>query len=79
MTEENTIDEKKSEIRPPSMTDALIPILAIIILLACAIYLYGDGAISGPTQVALMLATMIAGLVGLKNGFLLGGYGSRRC
>jgi len=56
-------------IRPPSITDALIPIISLIILLAGAIYLYGDGATSGPTQVALLLATMIAGLIGLKNGF----------
>ena len=61
MTEENTIEEKKREIRPPSMLDALIPILSLIILLAGAIYLYGDEAISGPTQVALLLTTMIAG------------------
>ncbi len=69
MTEENRIDANKSQIRPPSMMDALIPILSLIILLAGAIYLYGDEAISGPTQVALLLTTMIAGLVGLKNGF----------
>jgi NhaC family Na+:H+ antiporter len=69
MTEENKIEEKKSEIRPPSITDALIPIISLIILLAGAIYLYGDEATSGPTQIALLLVTMIAGLIGLKNGF----------
>lgn len=68
MGEETT--KSKREIRPPSMTDALIPLLSLVILLACAIYLYGDDAVTGPTQVALLLATMIAGLIGLKNGFL---------
>jgi len=68
MTEENTIEEKKSKIRPPSMTDALIPIVTLIILLAGALYLYGADGIGGPIQVALMLSMMVAGLVGLKNG-----------
>jgi carbamate kinase len=31
------------------------------------VFLYGDGATSGPTQVALILCTMIAGLIGLKT------------
>ena len=68
MEEETT--KSSREIRPPSMTDALIPIISLVILLATAIFLYGDEAVSGPTQVALLLATMIAGLIGLKNGFL---------
>ncbi len=67
--EEKTTKSSR-EIRPPSMTDALIPIISLVILLAAAIFLYGDEAVSGPTQVALLLATMIAGLIGLKNGFL---------
>ena len=68
MTEENTIEEKKSKIRPPSMTDALIPIVTLIVLLAGALYLYEADGIGGPIQVALMLSMMVAGLVGLKNG-----------
>ncbi len=64
----NDKEEKRREITSPSMVDALIPIVSLIILLGGAIFLYGDDATSGPTQVALMLCTMIAGLVGLKNG-----------
>ncbi|NJN54700.1 MAG: Na+/H+ antiporter NhaC, partial [Anaerolineae bacterium] len=60
--------EKKRVIKPPTMLDALIPILSLIVLLAGAVLLYGDEATSGPTQVALLLSMMIAGLVGLKNG-----------
>ena len=62
------LKEATRTIKPPSMFDALIPIVALIVLLAGAIILYGDGATSGPTQVALILCTIIAGLVGLKNG-----------
>ena len=66
MEEETT--KSSREIRPPTMLDALIPILSLIVLLGGAIYLYGDEGISGPTQVALMLCAVIAGLIGLKNG-----------
>ncbi|UCC54665.1 MAG: Na+/H+ antiporter NhaC [Anaerolineaceae bacterium] len=64
----NEKEENRREITPPSMVDALIPIVSLIVLLGGAIFLYGDDATSGPTQVALILCTMIAGLVGLKNG-----------
>jgi len=36
--------EKKREIRPPSMVDALIPIVSLIILLGGAILICGDEA-----------------------------------
>jgi len=61
-------EEQVSKIRPPSMLDALIPIISLVILLGTAVYLYGSDATGGPIQVALILCTMIAGLVGLKNG-----------
>ncbi|HFE67299.1 MAG TPA: Na+/H+ antiporter NhaC, partial [Chloroflexi bacterium] len=67
----NEEKEAGRKITPPTLTDALIPIISLIVLLAGAIYLYGDDATSGPTQVALMLSTMIAALVGLKNGHSL--------
>jgi NhaC family Na+:H+ antiporter len=73
MDEETT--KSSREIRPPTMLDALIPILSLIILLGGAIYLFGDEAITGPTQVALILCTVIAGLIGLKNGHRLADMG----
>jgi len=61
--------EKEKKIRPPSMIDALIPILTLVILLVAAVYLYRDDAVAGPFQIALILAAMVAGLVAKKNGF----------
>ncbi len=61
-------EEKKREIKPPSFLDALIPIIALVVLLAMAIFFYGDDGTSGPIQVALMMSMLIGGLVGLKNG-----------
>jgi len=50
------------------MIDALIPIASLIVFLGGGIYLFGSDATGGPTQLALMLSMMIAGVVGLKNG-----------
>ena len=61
-------EEKERTIKPPSFFDALIPIIALVILLVLAIGLYGDEGIGGPIQVTLMMSMMVAGLVGLKNG-----------
>jgi len=61
-------EETQEAIKPPTFVDALIPVLALVILLGGAIFLFGDEATGGPTQVALILCTMIAGLIGLKNG-----------
>lgn len=55
-------------IKSPSFLDALIHIIALVILLGSAIYLYGADSTAGPVHVALILCMMIAGLVGLKNG-----------
>ena len=60
--------KEQNRIKPPSLLDALIPIIFLIVLLASAVYLYGADGIGGPIQVALMLSMMIAGLIGLKNG-----------
>ena len=53
------------------MLDALIPIIALVLLLMLAIVLYGDGGIGGPVQVALMVSMLVAAAVGLKNGHSL--------
>jgi Na+:H+ antiporter, NhaC family len=54
--------------RDPSLLDALIPVVALIGLIALTIALFGTAATDGPLQVALLTAAVIAGLVALKNG-----------
>lgn len=68
MTDENSGHESESRIKPPSFLDALVVILALIILLAGAVTLFGSDAITGPVQIALILSAMAAMLIGLKNG-----------
>jgi len=53
----------------PSLTQALVPVAVLIVLLAGAVYLFGDGSSSGPSQIALMLSAAVAALVGLRNGY----------
>ena len=55
--------------REPSLGDALIPTIALIVLIALTIYIYGADATGGPLQVALLISATIAALVAFKNGF----------
>ena len=54
--------------KPPSLLDAIAPIVVLIGLIALTIASFGVGATDGPLQVALMLSAAFASLVALKNG-----------
>jgi NhaC family Na+:H+ antiporter len=53
------------------MTEAAIPIVALIVLVGLSFYLFGDAGAKGPNQVALVLAGMIALVIGRRAGFTL--------
>lgn len=55
--------------RPPTLLDALIPLVFLVVSIVTAVVLYGDDSIGGPVQVAMCFSAVIAGLVGFKNGF----------
>jgi len=55
-------------IKEPSFLDVLIPLAVLIVSISGAVYLFGLGAIDGPVQVALLVSTMAAALIILKNG-----------
>lgn len=55
-------------IKEPSYLDAIIPLVVLIALIGGSVYLFGLGAIDGPTQVGLILSTMVAAIIILKNG-----------
>jgi Na+:H+ antiporter, NhaC family len=55
--------------RPPSLLDALAPIVVLIGLLVLTMVLYGTGAADGPLQVSLFLSAAFASLVAFKNGY----------
>jgi NhaC family Na+:H+ antiporter len=53
--------------KPPSMLDAILPIVVLIGLLALTIVFFGIDATNGPLQVALMLSASFASLIAFKN------------
>jgi Na+:H+ antiporter, NhaC family len=55
--------------RPPSLFDAILPIVVLICLLALTIVFFGIDATNGPLQVALLLSAAFASLIAFKNGY----------
>jgi NhaC family Na+:H+ antiporter len=55
--------------RAPSLLDALLPVVVLILLIALTIWLFGISATDGPLQVALLLSAAFAALMALKNGY----------
>jgi NhaC family Na+:H+ antiporter len=56
-------------VRPPSLLDAVLPLVALALLIGGSIALFGLDALDGPIQVALVLCAMVAALVAMKNGW----------
>jgi Na+:H+ antiporter, NhaC family len=56
-------------IKEPSYSDAIIPAITLIVLIAGAVFLFGLDAVDGPMQVALIISTMVVALIILKNGY----------
>jgi NhaC family Na+:H+ antiporter len=54
--------------REPTLLDALIPVVTLIVLIGLTIALFGTDATGGPLQVALLTSAVVAALVALKNG-----------
>ncbi len=55
--------------RPPTMLDAVLPVVVLICLIAMTIVLFGVAATDGPLQVALLLSASFASLIAFKNGY----------
>jgi Na+:H+ antiporter, NhaC family len=56
------------EPRPPTLLDAVLPVVVLIVLIALTIALFGVSATDGPLQVALLLSASFASLIAFKNG-----------
>src|SRR6476646_10755625 len=57
------------EPRPPSLLDALLPVVVLILLIALTIWLFGVSATDGTLQVALLLSAAFPSLIAFKNGY----------
>ncbi|HIG44111.1 MAG: Na+/H+ antiporter NhaC [bacterium] len=62
------MSNSQPEVTLPRLPIALLPLIALILMLSASIYLFGDLTTSGPGQIALILAGVLAGLVGVLNG-----------
>lgn len=56
------------KLKEPSIVDALIPIILLVVFMGTAVFLYGEDSSYGPNQIALLLAMGVAALIGIKNG-----------
>jgi NhaC family Na+:H+ antiporter len=55
-------------VRSPSLTLSLVPVVALMVLLAASVVLFGDGSSGGPNQIALILAAAVGAVIGLSLG-----------
>jgi Na+:H+ antiporter, NhaC family len=55
-------------IKPPSLLDSVLPVVALVALLALAVYLFGSDAASGPTQIVLIIGAAVAAIIAIRNG-----------
>lgn len=62
---------KPDEPQPLTLIEAIIPIAALIVLVAVSFYLFGDAGAKGPNQVALVVATLVAVFIGWRRGHTL--------
>ena len=62
---------KHAHPQPLTLVEAIIPVASLILLVGLSYYLFGDAGASGPSQVALVVATMIAVLVAWRRGHSL--------
>jgi NhaC family Na+:H+ antiporter len=61
--------------RPLSLAEAAVPILALIVLVGMSYFLFGDAGAKGPNQVALVIAALVATLIGRRAGHSLDALG----
>lgn len=64
----NQLSEKNNN-KEPSMLQAFIPVISLVILLAIAVAYFGNDSSYGPNQIGLLIAMGIAIIIGLKNGY----------
>jgi NhaC family Na+:H+ antiporter len=61
--------DEQPQPRPPTLLDAVLPVVVLIGLIALTIGLFGIDATNGPLQVALLLSASFAALMAFKNGY----------
>jgi NhaC family Na+:H+ antiporter len=63
-----TDQERKRLVREPSLVDAIVPLVVLVVMIGGAILLFGLDALDGPIPAALIICVMAVALIILKNG-----------
>ncbi|HEX9649840.1 MAG TPA: Na+/H+ antiporter NhaC [Cyclobacteriaceae bacterium] len=53
----------------PSLMIALVPVIALIAMLAASVIVFGDSAIEGANQMSLLMAALVCGILGIGLGY----------
>jgi Na+:H+ antiporter, NhaC family len=61
-------DDAGRHVREPSLADAVVPLVALAVLIGGSLALFGLDALDGPIQVALVVCVMVVALIAMKNG-----------
>lgn len=67
-TRETAGDAAPRTPKAPSLTDAVVPLVGMVVLVGGSLLIFGLDALDGPIQVALIGACLVAALIALKNG-----------
>ena len=67
ISEINIEDQKIIENKELNIWEALIPVLALVGMLAYNVFVFGDDALSGSNQFVLLLGGAVAAIVGFRN------------
>jgi NhaC family Na+:H+ antiporter len=54
--------------KEPTLLDALIPVISLVLMLFLSVKLFGSDSSSGPNQIVLTLGAAIAAIVAIQNG-----------
>ncbi len=57
-----------SQPKEPTIIDALIPVVSLVLMLFMSVKLFGSDSSSGPNQIVLTLGAAIAAIVAIQNG-----------
>lgn len=55
--------------REPSLIEAFIPVVFLVVVLAINVSIFGDSALEGSNQIVLILSSAVAGVVALRFGY----------
>ena len=60
------MEKNISDMRKPTIFLAMLPVIILVVILSVGVHLFGDELTSGPSQIALLTASIVGALVAMK-------------